>query len=452
MAEDLLNCESLLDFNVIKSEKNFILVHKDLPRFLFTNSTGIDILRTYEKSGKLESVIRLLREKYGISSEQAKKDVKKYLDRFLRVGPKSNDYQKPVPAGNFKPKIKRLNINLVSGCNLNCLHCGVPFEPGKIKRWDKKCLEKIIAGFLDSEEKSVVFTGGEPMLHPAWLEILELSQAYGRTILASNCTLLKKAEIEKLSKMNVILQISLESHLEKINDKIRGKGNFKKVKEIIKQLVDAGMGNKIAICTTLTKYNAHMIGEMIEFTKSLGINSFRLLPLQKLHSAVQHWEILGPEESELDVAYSDFYKRILQPDVGINLQGGIPGLYLNFGDKAMWCQVGTIVNLDEDQNVYPCSLLMHDEFYLGNLKSDSLEKIQNSERFKKIILDCYNRKNLIQKCSKCAIKSICQGGCPGTVWNEHGNIFMPDDLCSLRAKHFLNLMTYLHQQSTNDPT
>ncbi|MBU1626674.1 radical SAM protein [bacterium] len=441
MIEKFLNCPTVLDFNIIEIKNSFLLIHRNLPKFVFTNSVGVDVLKSYERTRNLDSVSKFLQEKYKISFEQANKDAKLFIDQMIATGISlDEDYNSKIPSG-IKPEIKRLIINLVSGCNLNCLHCGVPYEPGKIVFWDKKILEKIIAGFLDSNDKSMVFTGGEPMLHPDWLEIIRLSQSYGRTILASNCTLLKKKDIQQLSKMNVILQVSLESHIQSINDKIRGKGNFEKVKKILNLLVEHGMGDKIAICTTLAKHNSDQIIEMIEFTKSLGITSFRLLPLQKISSAVKNWDSLQPSQSQLDFAYSSFYKALAKSTNEINLQGGIPGLYLNFAGKSMWCQIGSIINIDEKKNVYPCSLLMHENFNLGNIGHDSVEKIENSEKFKNLVLDCYNRKKLITQCSTCAISSICQGGCPGTVWHEHGDIFKPDDLCSLRAKHFISLLS-----------
>jgi len=435
------NCQTVFDFNILELKDKFLLIHKDLPKFFFTNSTGIHVLKSFEKNPDPEAISKSLHDKYNISMDVARQDTKQYIEQFHRFDLFLDEARSYSKLEDIKPEIKRLNINLTSGCNLSCIHCGAQNTTNRINFLDKKIVNKIIVGFLYSENKSIVFTGGEPMLHPDWLDIIELSQSYGRTILASNCTLLKKEEIKRLADMNVIMQVSLESPRAEMNDKIRGKGNFNKVLENLKLLVDHDMGDRIAICMTLTKFNAHEVKEMVDFTKSLGISSFRLLPLQKINRAVKNWGIINPSQKDLENAYRTFYRILTGSSDNMNVQGGIPGLYLNFWKKSMWCQIGTSINIDDQQNVYPCSLLMNKNFYLGNLEMDSLEKIENSVTLKKLIQQFYNRKKLITKCSKCAMRSICQGGCPGTVWNDYGDIYNPDDLCALRVKQFVNLLT-----------
>jgi radical SAM protein with 4Fe4S-binding SPASM domain len=432
------------NYNFIQSDKGFILIHKAIPKFFITNPVGLEIIKSLNEGSNSETITTILAKKYNLTFEKAKKDVNTFLEDFNKFEEEVKGEFPDLGTISPVPKIKRIQIDLVSGCNLTCLHCGVPQDNNNLRFWDKNTLKKIIKEFLDSKEKSIGFSGGEPMLHPDWLEIVSYARKHGKTSIATNCTLLKDQDIEQFSKLDIVVQVSLESPDSKTNDKIRGNGNFDLVLLNLKKLVDSGMGKKITICMTLTKHNSTKIKEMVNLAREIGLNCFRLLQLQKSNHAALHWNFLNADISQLDNAYESFYDLLIDKSETIKIDGGIQGLYLNFSHKLMWCQIGSMLAIDIDGNAYPCSLLMNKDFYLGNVVKDGFKKIEDSRTLLELAKTCFERKDNIEECKICSIKSICQSGCPATSWNQKNDIYKHDDLCQIRIKHFLKLLNYVY--------
>lgn len=121
-------------------------------------------------------------------------------------------------------------------CNLRCAHCFNASGPGNremppLSREDVRIL-------LDEAEaagvREVVFTGGEPLLHPDMAEILEDALARFPATILTNGTLLSGRIAGRLasaagnSRFSLEVRISLDGPSEKENDGIRGKGSFRR--------------------------------------------------------------------------------------------------------------------------------------------------------------------------------------------------------------------------------
>jgi len=121
-------------------------------------------------------------------------------------------------------------------CNLQCAHCFNASGPGNrempaLSRDDVRALlhEAEAAGVRD-----IVFTGGEPFLHPEMAEIAgDALSRFPATIL-TNGTLLTDRIIERLadaardSRYSLEIRVSLDASSEEENDRIRGKGSYGK--------------------------------------------------------------------------------------------------------------------------------------------------------------------------------------------------------------------------------
>ena len=130
-------------------------------------------------------------------------------------------------------------------CNLKCKYCYIERNPYKNEE-DFIPIEKIkqtlqIARTLDL--KSIYLTGGEPLLHPDFNQILRMCLKVSNTTVMSNGTMIndKKArflrKIDDESKFETIYRISLDSVNELENDALRGRGSFRKALVAIMSLL-----------------------------------------------------------------------------------------------------------------------------------------------------------------------------------------------------------------------
>ena len=133
-------------------------------------------------------------------------------------------------------------------CNLRCAHCFNASGPGNrelspLSRDEVKSLlnEAVAAGVRD-----VVFTGGEPFLHPEMAEIAGDALARFPVTILTNGTVVTDRLVERLanaardSRYSLEIRVSMDAPSEEENDRIRGKGSFEKALAGAARLEKAG--------------------------------------------------------------------------------------------------------------------------------------------------------------------------------------------------------------------
>ncbi len=143
------------------------------------------------------------------------------------------------------------------GCNLNCKYCdkedfGEPDEetydykvPTKIN-YDLEKLKKFI-----KKEDYITFYGGEPLLGIEDIKkIMDSIECQG-FLIQTNGLLLHELGEEYIKKFHTIL-VSIDGD-EKITDKNRGEGVWKKVMENVKLIKDQGFSGELIARMTITK-------------------------------------------------------------------------------------------------------------------------------------------------------------------------------------------------------
>lgn len=118
-----------------------------------------------------------------------------------------------------------LSIVLTHACNLNCKYCLYKGRKGTI---GPELVKNLLKEARQLKYKSVSFSGGEPSLHPNFMEIMEYASKLGFKIeIVTNGTNLKTKDLLKLRKIrNLRFVISLDSYDKEKNDSLRGKGSY----------------------------------------------------------------------------------------------------------------------------------------------------------------------------------------------------------------------------------
>jgi AdoMet-dependent heme synthase len=132
-------------------------------------------------------------------------------------------------------------------CNLRCAHCFNASGPGnrEMPALSRDEVNTLLDEAAKAGVRDVVFTGGEPFLHPDMAEIAGDTLSRFPASILTNGTLLTDHIVERLtaaqgSIYSLEVRISLDAPSEEANDRIRGKGSFERALAGAARLEDAG--------------------------------------------------------------------------------------------------------------------------------------------------------------------------------------------------------------------
>lgn len=119
-------------------------------------------------------------------------------------------------------KIQTLFIELTTACNLKCRHCG--YKDSKAIFIETEYAKKVIDQCIPQGLTMVMFTGGEPTLHPELMQLLKYCKERGiMTKLTTNgCHLYQLAELLHSSYLDQVV-ISIDAFEPQTYEKIRGR-------------------------------------------------------------------------------------------------------------------------------------------------------------------------------------------------------------------------------------
>jgi Predicted Fe-S oxidoreductases len=145
-------------------------------------------------------------------------------------------------------------------CNLNCIHC---YSQSKNLQYNNELTLEEGKAFIDDisgfGSPVMLFSGGEPLMHPHFLDLCFYAKSKGmRAVISTNGTLITKELASELKKVGLsYVGISLDG-LEAVHDRFRGKkGAFGEALEGINYAKEAGI--KVGLRFTVNKRNAQEI-------------------------------------------------------------------------------------------------------------------------------------------------------------------------------------------------
>ncbi len=162
--------------------------------------------------------------------------------------------------------------NMTRRCNLKCVHCYARSED--ISYDNELSHEQSIAMIDDLSRFGVpvlLFSGGEPTVHPRLVEYAKYAVSKGmRAVISTNGTLITKEKAKIFKEIGLsYVGISLDG-LEETHDKFRGvKGSYKKAMAAIKNCQEAGI--KVGLRFTINKRNVKDIPGIFDLLEEKNI-------------------------------------------------------------------------------------------------------------------------------------------------------------------------------------
>ena len=234
-------------------------------------------------------------------------------------------------------------------CNLRCAHCFNESGPGN--RQMPSLSREEVKGLLDGAEvagvRDIVYTGGEPFLHPEMTEIAgDTLRGFPATIL-TNGTLLTDRLVERLaaaendSIYSLEVRISLDAPTEEGNDRIRGKGSFERALEGAARLEEAGFLPIVTSVQFREENDPEALEEFEGLLRSRGIRKPRVkfLPVFRVgreeersgsygeddRVTAEMLDLLGPEQLLCSTARVATSRGIWVCPILVNAPGGRMG-------------------------------------------------------------------------------------------------------------------------------
>ncbi|NOX33932.1 MAG: 12,18-didecarboxysiroheme deacetylase [Deltaproteobacteria bacterium] len=162
--------------------------------------------------------------------------------------------------------------NMTRRCNLKCVHCYARSED--ISYDNELTYEQSLAMMDDLADFGVpvlLFSGGEPLVHPRLVEYAQYAVSKGmRAVISTNGTLITKEKARTLKEIGLsYVGISLDG-LKETHDKFRGvKGSFKKAMAAIRNCQEAGI--KVGLRFTINKRNVKDIPGIFDLLEEKNI-------------------------------------------------------------------------------------------------------------------------------------------------------------------------------------
>lgn len=293
-----------------------------------------------------------------------------------------------------------LHIEITNSCNLKCIHC---FHDEKNNHISLDDFIKLFESLKNSQILYVNLTGGEIGTVPYWKEIIKLAKRNGLLVaMISNFTLFDYEDADFIINENIYkIKTSIYSYRPEIHDKITGVvGSFEKTMNILKYLAKNNI--KVNVNSLIMKNNINDIEETIKMVKDLNLKT------------IIDYKIYPSRSNTKDIRPL----MIDREDCKHLVEKGI--LSRQAKNKCGACRHRLRIN--QNGEIYCCEFL---NISLGNIKTDNVIEILNSEKTREIIkkIDEF----VPDKCKSCKLDEYCTR-CPALVWNEEPYVNKANDL------------------------
>jgi len=294
-----------------------------------------------------------------------------------------------------------IEIDPTNICNEKCKWCCWEEHRKDKTTMSEELLDKIVHNLARVGVKSINWTGGgEPLINKYVPKFMEMAKNLGmENGIFTNGILLTSENIPLLVKNCTWVRISFGAATPETFLKCHGTNDFYKIIENIKKLVSVKKELKsdvtIGISMLVDVDNYHELYQVAILSKNLGVDYFQGKPLIQMGSEDFDWwmnEVIPRfENSKRELETSEFQVLIAQYTQDKYGEKGTS--FMNDSERKLdveknknICHVHNFVTaITANGNVSFCKNLRdNSRFVLGNLNTQTMEEIYNSERRKDI--------------------------------------------------------------------
>ena len=272
--------------------------------------------------------------------------------------------------------LKEAIISITNRCNSRCKMCDIPME--KTEEMDTVAWKKIIRDLSLAGVKTVVLSGGEPLLRGDVFELISFAKDSGlNTCITSNGVMLDDSVAARLSQSGInVVNVSIEGP-EEIHDFLRGSGNFKKTVSALTALEKHKIETTIA--TTISRYNYKSLTFVVELAREHKVTTIKFQPFSSLFlddkKRGQEFMISGDNFQEIETIIREVISLCSRYGIAINPENyllRIPS-YLTgkqVDSNNICSALLSSCPINSKGEIFPCWILNNKENLIGSLKEE----------------------------------------------------------------------------------
>lgn len=339
------------------------------------------------------------------------------------------------------PPLNTYYVYLTGGCNLACRHCWLTpkfqqnGDTGGHLEYD--LFDLAIREGLPLGLSHVKLTGGEPLLHPDFLKMVDLLKQnnLGLTIETNGTLLDKKIAHYLKEKSNLgFIALSLDGATSESHDSFRGvKGSFEKACRAIRYLAEEGFRPQVIM--SVHTGNVHEAEDVVKLAESLGAGSVKLGMVQ----ASGRGEKMAEQDQVLDlyrlVDFGKWVEDYLQKKSKISVYYNWPAAFYSLKNlidfNGYSCHIFNILGILHTGHFSMCGIgAQVPELCYGILGKDAVFDIW---AFHPMLVEL--RKNLPVRlegiCKECILQRSCLGSCVAQNYHISKRLTAPYWFCQM---------------------
>ena len=384
-------------------------------RVLHLNQTATEIAKLIVEEKGPDEAAREIARRYRVKRDQARADYLELRDKIMVLASTDEicpitylDVQRIDPFQTPASAPYRMDLALTYACNDDCGHCYVD-RPRDYPQISFEEWKQVIDRCWEAGIPHITFTGGEATLYPQLRELIEHAEEVGLVtgLLTNGRKLADRAYLDGLLEAGLDhIQITIESHDEAIHDQmVCTPGAWKETVQGIRNSVAADV--YLMTNTTLTDVNVPGIVDTIDFIADLGVQT---VACNGLIYAGRGADVgIGIPEADLEPIMVRVQQKAQERN--LRLIWYTPTRYCEFNPLehdlgVKGCSAARYnMCVEPNGDVIPCQSYFQS---MGNILRDSWESIWDST----LAHDLRSREWLPERCTDCADREVCGGGCP----------------------------------------
>ena len=406
---DILNKKPVVSKNIFVNFDNnkVLLVDSERPNWVVVSQPLAEIILSCDGIKSIKEIINELNVK---CNNQFSQKLLSCFDKLFGLNfLNDNDICITVQSRT----LDSVYFNLTKNCNLKCIYCYANAGKTAIKDikdhslgfW-KRTIDQLCGM---NNNATINITGGEPTIYKYFWNVVKYAKNKGlNLLLITNGSNNKKNDIQKYLDYFSSFQVSIDSLREEVNSLTRGNSSLLPAQKFIDNLIENGV--KPTIMVVVSKYNKSYLYEINDKYKYLA--KIKYQPMYNMGR--------GDKLESISMTGKEYY-NILK---SLNIERMKEDISYKRNMKYTWCGMGkNVLSIEANGIVYPCQLMHHEKFKLGDLNNQSLEQIWINSPYQDHSVD------LIEGCKSCELKYICSAPCRARAFYVLGSIYKKDPLC-----------------------